>query len=211
MLRRITNTSHDRRRRSQYQRARTEHNKDRHRTDDLTGHCPRKHSCRQRDHYDPCRPAVCKPYDLCLARIRRLNQTYHTLQGTVLPHAGRFHLKRTKLIDRTGENIISDRLIHRKRFSRHDRLIDRRCSRKDHTVHRNCLTRKYPEHIVKRNLFRLDDLLPAIHQPSCRLRCQLHQLLNTGSGLCHRQLLQKGTQLHDQRHLSGSKNFSNTD
>ena len=128
MLCGISNCRHDRGRCRQDQRAWTKNNKDRYRTNDLSGDQPGQSRCCQGDHYDPCCPAVCKTNDFGFSRICGLYETDHSLDRAVLSNLGCFHLKSSKLVHRSRRNLLSHSLVDRKRFSCHDCLVYRSLS-----------------------------------------------------------------------------------
>ena len=211
MAGRISDACHDRRRRRQHKRTRAKHNENRHRPDDLPGHkpgqCRRTQSC----HDDPGRPPVCDPDDLCLSGIRRLYQTDHPLNRTILADPRRPHLKCTKLIHCSGGNFIADAFINREGFPGEHCLIDRRLSFYNYPVHRNRLTRQDTQQCILSHLFRSNDLLSRIADDTRRLRCQMHELLDPGPCLCHGQFLKQSSDLHDKRDLSRRKILADHD
>ena len=145
MLRHIANRRHDRRRRRQNQRTRTEHNENRHRTDDLTCKNPGEQRRRQRDHNDPRRPAISKIDDLRLAGVNRLHKPDHALDGAVFANLRRTHVKCAELIHRPRRYVVADALVHRQRFPSHHRLIDRRLTARDHAIHRHRFARQHTQ------------------------------------------------------------------
>ena len=211
MLRSIADGSHNSSRRSQNQGAGTEDNENRDSTDNLPVDKPGNGCGGQGRNDDPGSPAVSQPYDFSLARVSRLHQTDHTLDRAVLANLCSFHFKSTKLIGRATGHLVACLLIHRKRFTGHNRLIDRSLSCQNHAVHRYRLTGKHADAISHLYLIRRDDLgAVRCQNPGC-MRRQMHQPLDTGSGLRHCQLLQKTTQLHNHSHLARCENLSNTD
>ena len=93
----------------------------------------------------------------------------------------------------------------------HHRLIDRVLAGENDPVHRNALAGKHTDPVADLNLFGGNDFFHAIPQDPGRLGCQVNQLFNPGSGLCHRQFLQQSAQLHDKGHLAGGKDLSDAD
>ena len=121
---RVSDGCHDGGRRRQYQRAWAEHNEDRDRTNDLPTDQPGQRRRAQGNHNDPGCPAVSEADNLCLARIRRLDQPDHTLNRAVLAHLGGLHFKGPELIDGAAGYAIAHGLVHGEGFAGHDRLID---------------------------------------------------------------------------------------
>ena len=188
MLRGVADSRHDSGGRSQHQRAGAKHDQDRHCADDLPGKEPRQRCGGQGDDHDPRGPAVGNADDLRLARIRRLHQPDHPLDGAVLLHLGGFHFKRAELVDRTAGHEVPHGLIHRQGFA---------------GQHTNAVA--YP------HLLGGDDLLPALPQHPRRLRGQMNQLLDPGPGLRHGQFFQQSAQLHDERHFASGKFLPDAD
>ena len=211
MLRGVADSRHDSGGRSQHQRAGAEHDQDRHCADDLPGEEPRQRCGGQGDDHDPRGPAVGNADDLRLARVRRLHQPDHPLDGAVLPYLGGFHFKRAELVDRTAGHEVPHGLIHRQGFAGHHGLIDGSLTGNDHAVHGNAFTGQHTNAVAYSHLLGGDDLLPALPQHPRRLRGQMNQLLDPGPGLRHGQFFQQGAQLHNERHLAGGKFLPDAD
>ena len=209
VLRGVADGGHNGRGRGQHQRAGAEHHQDRHRPNDLAGYKPCQTRRAEGDDHDPCSPPIRKPHDLGLARIRRLHQPDHPLDGAVLSHLGGLHLKGAELIHRAAGYRVPHGLVHRQRLAGHHRLIDRCLPLHDHAVHRHALPGQHPQPVAHLHLLGGDDLLLAAPQHPHGLGRQMHQLFNACPHLGHRQLLQQSAQLHDEGHLAGGKNFPN--
>ena len=138
----VSDCCHNSSRGCKHKCTRTEHNKDRNCTDDLSGKDPGKCCSSQCNDHNPGSPTICHSYDLGFSRICRLYQTDHTLDGTVLSNLSSFHLKSSELIHGSGCDLIPCSLIYRKRFSCHNCLVYRSLPGKDHSVYRNRLSRK---------------------------------------------------------------------
>ncbi len=207
----VSDRRHDRRRCRKNQCAGTEHNQNRHRADQLSGYPPGQYRSRKRNHHDPGCPPVRKTDNPGLAGIRRLHQTYHPLDGAVFPHSRGLHLKCAELVDRTAGYLIARRLVHRKGFTGHHRLIDGGLTGENDPVHRDTLAGEHADTISDSDFLRRYDLLFPVPQNARGLRRQMYQLLNSCPRSCHRQLLEQGAQLHDHRHLARSKNFPDAD
>lgn len=115
---------HDGRRRSQHQGAGTEHHENGDGADDLSGKQPGNRRSGQRNDHDPGGPPVCQTHDLCLSRVGGLNQTDQPLDGAVLSHPRRLHVKGAELVHGSAGHLIAGSLIHRKGFPGHHGLVD---------------------------------------------------------------------------------------
>ena len=211
VLRRVSDGRHHGRRCRQNQPAGTEYHENRYRPDDLSGNQPGQCRSHQSDNHNPGGPAVRQPNNLCLSRVRRLYQADHALDRTVLSHLFRPHLKGAELIDGAAGHRVSHSLIHRQGLPSHNRLVDRCLTADDHAVHRDTLPWQHPKQIPHAHLLRGNDLLPVRSLSSGRPRRQMHQLLDAGPRLRHRQFLQKPANLHDKGHLPGGKILPDTD
>src|SRR5207245_2225562 len=81
-------------------------------------------------------------------------------------------------VDRRADDGISDLLLHRDRFSRDHRLVDRRESVHNHPVDRDPFSRSYDEKIVLQDELHGDFLLLSIANDPGSPRRQLHELAN---------------------------------
>ena len=81
----------------------------------------------------------------------------------------------------------------------------------DDPIHRDAFAGQDANTVADLHLLCRDDLFPAVFQDPGRLRRQMDQLFDAGSGLCHRQLLQQRAQLHDKGHFSGGKGLSDAE
>ena len=90
----------------QHQGAGAEYHQNGHRPDDLPGDQPGQGGGGQGDDHDPGGPAVGQPHDLGLAGVGGLDQPDHPLDGAVLPHLGRPHLKGAELVHRAAGNLV---------------------------------------------------------------------------------------------------------
>ena len=207
----VSDGCHDGCWRGQHQRTGAEYHQDGDRADDLSGHQPGQNSSRQRHHDHPGGPPVRHPHDFGLSGVGGLHQPDHALDGAVLPHFDRPHLKGAELVHRPARDRIPHALIHRQRLSGHHRLIDGCLSRCDHTVHRYALSGQHPQQIPHLHLLRRDHSLHTIFQHPGRLGRQMYQLLDSRPGFCHGQLLQQRPKLHDKRHLACRKILADAD
>ena len=125
MLCGITDGRHDRSRRGKNQGAWAEYNQDGYCANNFPAEKPSEGSSTQSNNDDPGCPSVRKSNNFSFPRIGRLHQTDHTLDGAILTDLGCFHFKGSKLVDRTGRNLVTHRFVYRQGLSSHDRLVDR--------------------------------------------------------------------------------------
>ena len=193
----------------QHQGAGAEHHQDGHRPDHLTAEQPREGCGSEGGDHDPGGPAVGQAHDLRLARIRRLHQADHPLDGAVLPHPGGLHLKGAELVDGAAEYLVSRPLVHREGLAGHHRLVDGGLSGPHHPVHRNGLSGEHPQPVPHRHGLGGDALLPGGGHPPGSSGRQPDQLFDARPGLGHRPLLQQRAKLHDEGDLAGGKDLPN--
>ena len=199
---------HDRGRRCQDQRARTENDQNGDGTNDQAGDQPSQDCGCQGNDNDPSSPAVCDADDLRFACVGRLHQTDHALDRTVFADLGGFHFKTAELVDSTAGYFIIRSLIDRQGFTGHHGLIDGSLSGKDDAVNGNGFSRQNTQHIIDRDLRGRNDLLRTAVDPSCGLRRQMHKFFDTGARLGNRQVFQQSAELHDERDFTGREIFA---
>ena len=153
----VADGGHDGGGRSQHQGARTEDDEDRDGPNDLAGDKPGQGGGSQGDDHDPGGPAVRKPHDLGLARIRRLHQPDHPLDGAVLSHLDSFHFKGAELIYCAAGHPVPHGFIHRQGFAGHHRLVDGGLAGNNGAVHRHAFTGQDPDAVTDLHLLGGDD------------------------------------------------------
>ena len=126
-----------------------------------------------------------------LACVGRLHQPDHPLDGAILAHLGGPHLKGTKLVHRAAGHLVAHGLVHGQAFAGHDGLIDGGLPGRDDAVHGHRLARQHPQHVAHLHLLSRNDRLGAVFQHAGRLRGQVHQLFNVGTGFGHGQFFQQ--------------------
>ena len=94
-----------------------------------------------------------------IARVCRLHQPNHALNGAVLADLGSLHLKGAELVDRAAGHRVAHRLIHRQGFTGHDGLIDGGLAGENHAVHGDALAVEHADMIPNPDLFGGDDFL----------------------------------------------------
>ena len=204
----IGNSGHDSSRRCKYQRARTEHNENRHGTNHFAGYHIRTNRCKKGHHHNPCSPAVCKAHDFRIAWIRFLNELNHTLNRTIFAGLRSLHIEGAKLVNRTREHVIAYHFIHRHGFTSHNGLVHRCGARANGTVYRDDFTRQHTNHIAYfDDICRNNLLLIVAYNTRCRW-CQFNKTFNARLCFGHSEIFEHGAQLHDESNFCSCKIFT---
>ena len=204
-LRHVADGRHDGRGRGQHERAGAEHHEDGDGADDLAGDEPRAGRRGQGDDDDPGGPSVGEAHDLGLAGIGRLHELDHAGERAVLAHALGAHVERPELVHRPALHLVARRLVDRQRFAGHHRLVDGGASFQDGAVHRHGFAGQHAQHVSHLHVLGGDDGFHTVAHDARRAGRQMHEPLDAGAGLRHRQVLQQRAQLHDERYLAGGE------
>lgn len=204
-LRHVADGRHDGRGRGQHERAGAEHHEDGDGADDLAGDEPRAGRRGQGDDDDPGGPSVGEAHDLGLAGVGRLHELDHAGERAVLAHALGAHVERPELIHRPALHLVARRLVDRQRFAGHHRLVDGGAPFQDGAVHRHGFAGQHAQHVSHLYVLGGDDGFRTVAHDARRAGRQMHEPLDAGAGLRHRQVLQQRAQLHDERYLAGGE------
>ena len=162
----------------------------------------------QGDHHDPGCPAVSQADDLRLARVRRLHQANHPLNGAVLPDALVASIsKAPNWLTVPLDTSSPDAFVHGQRFAGHHRLIDGGLRQRG--------SRRPPERVSPGStrstvsdlhLLGGDDRLPcrrAVRAPSAASDAPAFRYPPAPCATVSSS--SKRAQLHDERHFAGGK------
>ena len=174
----VANGGHDGRWRGEHQRAGAEYHQNGHGANDLSCGQPRDQGGAQGDDHDPGGPTIRQIDDLRLARVCRLHQTDHALDGTIFAHFGGAHFKSAELVDGAAGNAVANGFVHWQGFARHNRLIDGSLSGENHSIHGHRFPRQHADAVADLHLFGGQNGFAFTGQHSGGLRRKMHQLFN---------------------------------
>ena len=136
-----------------------------------------------------------------------LRQSNHPLQRGIGAHRVCPHGEGAVLVHGAAGNGVTRLFVHRDTLTGHHRLVNGGFSLQDGAVHRHGFPGKDAQHIADPDLLHGDDLGLPVPQHTGRLWRDLDQLLDALPRFAGGVILQQGTDLHDQRHFTGGKEF----
>ena len=208
VLRRVADGGHDRRRRREHERTRTEHDEHRNRAERLAGREPHRKSRGKRRSDDPRRPSVRQTHHASLPRVCGLHETDHALQRTIRPVARRDEVERAETVHGAARHGVPRPLVLRHRLAGHRRLVERGVAVRNRSVSRNGFARKNSDPVPGADLVRGNHALRSILRDDPRhAGRERHETLDPAPGAPHRPIFQLLAEGHDERHFSRGEDF----
>jgi len=189
--RRVPDRRHQGRRRGEHHHAWTEDDQHRDRPQRVARQRPQRHREHDRRRCVQQRVAVQNTLDRRLLLLGLFDQAADLPQRRLLPDPARDDLKRSKAVQRPGEDLIPSALVDRDALAGDRRLLDRTHTRPDLPVDRDPFARTYQHDITHPDLSQRDQRLAVLAANGDHIRQQSLQAVQRAAGPRGYELLQQ--------------------